>query len=75
MRISYKVWLVGGIPIAIAAAIAIVAWFLGPIALGLGIWALAKASRDGSHGRGRAIFAVVVGSLSSVLLVLVLATT
>ena len=28
MRISYKVWLVGGIPIAIAAGIAIVAWFL-----------------------------------------------
>src|SRR5256885_301708 len=28
MRISYKVWLVGGIPIAIAAAIAVVAWFL-----------------------------------------------
>src|SRR4051812_22931656 len=28
MRISYKVWLVGGIPIAIAAGIAVVAWFL-----------------------------------------------
>ena len=28
MRISYKVWLVGGIPIAIAAAIAVVAWLL-----------------------------------------------
>jgi signal transduction histidine kinase len=28
MRISYRVWLVGGIPIAIAAAIAVVAWFL-----------------------------------------------
>jgi len=28
MRISNKVALVGGIPIAIAAAIAIVAWFL-----------------------------------------------
>lgn len=26
MRISYKVWLVGGIPIAIAAAIAVVSW-------------------------------------------------
>jgi HAMP domain-containing protein len=28
MRISYKVWLVGGIPILIAAAIAIASWFL-----------------------------------------------
>lgn len=28
MRISYKVWLVGGIPIVIAAAIAVIAWFL-----------------------------------------------
>jgi signal transduction histidine kinase len=28
MRISYKVWLVGGIPIAIAAAIAVVSWML-----------------------------------------------
>ncbi|BAT58319.1 sporulation kinase A [Variibacter gotjawalensis] len=28
MRISYKVWLVGGIPIALAAAIAVVAWLL-----------------------------------------------
>jgi hypothetical protein len=56
------------------ALIAILAWFLGPVALGLGIWALVKASRDGSHGRGRAIFAVIVGSLSSVLLLLVLAT-
>lgn len=28
MRISYKVWLVGGIPIAIAAAIAVVSWLL-----------------------------------------------
>lgn len=28
MRISYRIWLVGGIPIAIAAAIAVVAWLL-----------------------------------------------
>ncbi|MGX6605227.1 DUF4190 domain-containing protein [Micromonosporaceae bacterium Da 78-11] len=56
------------------ALFALVGWFLGPVALGLGIWALVKASRDGSHGRGRAVFAVVVGTLSSALLVLVLAT-
>ncbi|MEA2935480.1 MAG: hypothetical protein QOD74_2126, partial [Variibacter sp.] len=28
MRISYKVWLVGGIPIFIAAAVAVLAWML-----------------------------------------------
>lgn len=28
MRIAYKIWLVGGIPIAIAAAIAVVSWLL-----------------------------------------------
>ena len=28
MRISYKIWLVGGVPIAIAAAIAVVSWLL-----------------------------------------------
>lgn len=28
MRISYRVWLVGGVPIVIAAAIAIIAWWL-----------------------------------------------
>src|ERR1700752_2664433 len=28
MRITYRVWLVGGIPIAIAAAIAVTSWFL-----------------------------------------------
>jgi hypothetical protein len=57
------------------ALIAIVAWFLGPVALGLGVWALVKASRDGSHGRGRAIFAVVVGLLASMLFAALLATT
>jgi hypothetical protein len=54
--------------------IALVAWFLGPVALGMGIWALARASRDGTHGRGRAIFGVVVGSLTTVLLIAVLTT-
>lgn len=55
------------------ALFATVLWFLGPVALLLGIKALAVANRDGSHGRGRAIFAVVVGVLSSIALVWFLA--
>jgi hypothetical protein len=35
-----------------------------PIALGLGGWALWR-SNHGTHGRGRAIFAIVVGSLAT----------
>jgi hypothetical protein len=31
------------------------------------------ASRHGSHGRGRAVFAIVLGTLASVLLLVVLA--
>ena len=55
------------------ALFAIFLWPLGPVALGLGIWALRVASRQGSHGRGRAVFAIVVGTLTSVLLLVVLA--
>ena len=52
----------------VAGYVAIVAmffWPLGPVALGLGVWALARA-RHGGHGRGRAVFAVVVGALATV---------
>lgn len=48
------------------ALFAIVAWFLGPVALGLGIWGLKASQKGGAHGRGRAVFAIVVGALSSV---------
>jgi hypothetical protein len=48
-------------------------WPLGPVSVALGIWALVRASRDGSRGRARAVFAVVVGGLSTILLLLVLA--
>lgn len=47
------------------AILALFVWPVGPAALGLGIWALARA-RQGGHGRGRAVFAVIVGSLTSV---------
>lgn len=49
------------------ALFATVAWFLGPIALGLGIWALTASHKTGAHGRGRAIFAIVVGALATLL--------
>jgi hypothetical protein len=56
------------------ALLATVAWFLGPVALGLGIWALRIAGRTRTHGRGRAVFAVVVGALSTLALLLLVAS-
>jgi hypothetical protein len=56
------------------ALLAIVIWPLGPVALGLGIWALRQASRQRSHGRGRAVFAVAVGVLATVMLIAVVTT-
>ena len=41
--------------------VALAIWPLGPVAIALGIWALSRA-RHGGHGRGRAVFAVVVGT-------------
>ncbi|MDT5038004.1 MAG: hypothetical protein QOE03_3189, partial [Micromonosporaceae bacterium] len=37
-----------------------------------GVWALVRASRDGSHGKGRAVFAVVIGVLATVMLIVAL---
>lgn len=54
------------------ALFAIFFWPLGPVALGLGAWAFARAARHGGHGRGRATFAVVVGSVTSLLLLAIL---
>ena len=54
------------------ALFAIVVWFLGPIALGLGVWALKASQQGGAHGRGRAIFGIVVGALSTLAFVAVL---
>lgn len=56
------------------ALVAIVIWPLGPVALGLGLWALRRAAKEGTHGRGRAVFAVVVGVLATLLLTAVLVT-
>lgn len=39
-------------------------WVLGPVAIGLGAWAMARA-RHGGHGRGRAIVGIVCGALGA----------
>lgn len=54
------------------ALFALVIWPLGPIALGIGLWALAASNRTGAHGRGRAFFAVIVGALSTVAMLAVI---
>ena len=59
---------------ALIALLSIVAWFLGPIALWLGIWALMRSSAGQGHGKGRAIFAIVVGSVASIALLAVLSS-
>lgn len=46
-------------------------WALGPVAIWLGIWAIQKA-RTGGHGRGRAIFAIVTGTLGTLFMALYL---
>lgn len=45
------------------ALITLVAWPLGPITLAMGVWALRESNAGKGHGRGRAVFAVVSGSL------------
>jgi hypothetical protein len=47
------------------AIFAMFIWVLGPVALGLGVWALRRSGTTGGHGRGRAWFAVVVGVLTT----------
>ncbi|HET9657431.1 MAG TPA: DUF2510 domain-containing protein [Kineosporiaceae bacterium] len=52
------------------ALFATVLWFLGPVALGFGIAALRASAAGRGHGRVRAWFAVIVGTLATVVLVL-----
>jgi hypothetical protein len=52
------------------ALFAMIIWPLGPVALALGVTALRRA-RVGGHGRGRAVFAVTVGGLTTAALLLV----
>jgi len=41
--------------------VALVIWPLGPVAIVFGLWAMSRA-RHGGHGRGRALFAIIVGT-------------
>ncbi|MFI2753905.1 DUF2510 domain-containing protein [Cellulomonas sp. P22] len=43
-------------------------WVLGPVSIGIGVWALARA-KQGGHGRGRAITGIVCGLLGTTLMV------
>ncbi len=52
--------------------ISLLAFPLGPVAIVLGVQGLRAARRQGSHGRGRAIFGIVTGCIGSVLGILVL---
>ncbi|HYQ76460.1 DUF2510 domain-containing protein [Cellulomonas sp.] len=53
--------------------LALLIWPLGPFAVWFGLWALRKGS-TGGHGRGRAVFAVVVGAAATGLLAYLLAS-
>lgn len=49
----------------------LVLWPLAPFALGLGVWAMRRA-REGGHGRGRAVFAIIAGAIGTLLGIAVL---
>ena len=51
-----------------AGLLSLAVFFLGPVAIVLGILGLRAAREQRSHGRGRAIFGIVTGSVSTVLL-------
>jgi Protein of unknown function (DUF2510) len=46
----------------------LVVWLLGPLSIGLGVWALVRAG-SGGHGRGRAITGIVGGAFGTLVLV------
>jgi hypothetical protein len=55
-----------------AGLISLFAWPLGPIAIGLGLWALAVASKKSTHGRGRAWFGIIAGLFGTLVFIYVL---
>jgi hypothetical protein len=55
------------------ALFAMVIWILGPVSLFLGVWALNASAHGGRHGRGRAVFAIVIGVLSTLAAMMVAA--
>ena len=52
--------------------ISLLAFPLGPVAIVLGVLGLRAASRQGSHGRGRAVFGIMTGCIGSLIGLLVL---
>jgi hypothetical protein len=54
------------------AVFSIIIWILGPAALGMGVWALTRARREKARGTGRAVFAVVAGSSSTLAMMILL---
>ena len=44
-----------------------------PFAIGFGIWGLNVAKKQGSHGRGRCIFALIAGTAGTLLLLIAIA--
>ena len=53
--------------------LALLIWPLGPFAIWFGLWAVRRGA-VGGHGRGRAVFAVVVGTAATGLLAYLLAS-
>ncbi|NHT18599.1 hypothetical protein G6556_12940, partial [Cellulomonas sp. IC4_254] len=53
--------------------LALLIWPLGPFAVWFGLWGIRKGG-TGGHGRGRAVFAVVVGTAATALLAYLLAS-
>jgi hypothetical protein len=51
--------------------VTIFTFFPGPIAIGLGVLGLRAARRQGSHGRGRAIFGIVTGCLGTFVAIMI----
>ena len=46
--------------------LSLVFWVLGPLAIALGAWALVRASQEpGVHGRPRAVFGLLTGTLAT----------
>jgi hypothetical protein len=43
---------------------ALVIWPLGLVSAGLGVWALVESARTGRHGRGRAVFGILAGTVA-----------
>lgn len=52
--------------------LSLVIFVLGPFAVVLGIQGIRRAGREGSHGRGRAIFGIATGTIGTLLGLVVL---